>query len=198
MAKVSTVSQFFNNLRDWNSELETLRSILCGLDVKEELKWGMPTYSVDGKNIVSFSGFKNHYALWFHQGALLKDESKVLRNAQKEKTVAMMQWRFERDSLIDEDLVRLYVLEAIDNQLKGLKVEKPKNVVFEIAPELKNIIESDKNFATNYNALTKGRQKEYSNYIADAKQLTTKERRLNKIIPLINKGIGLNDKYKNC
>lgn len=192
------VDAFIAKQKQWSKELETLRSIFQKTELLEEIKWGSPTYTLNGKLVAGFVGFKNHYALWFHQGVFLKDLQKKLLNAQEGKTKAMRQWRFERDEEIPEDIVFDYIQEAIENCLAGkeVKIERKKGVA--IPPYLKDAFKKDSSFSDAFKKLTPGKQREYAEYIATAKQEATKQKRLDKIVPMIQQGVGLNDKYKNC
>ena len=106
--------------------------------------------------------------------------------------------RFERGDTISADTIKSYVLEAIENEKKGLKVQAAKPGKYQLSAYLKQAMDSDKALLDGFNALTPGKQKEYSNYISEAKQEKTKVTRLDKIKPMILAGVGLHDKYKNC
>jgi len=197
MEKVKSVDEFFNKIKLWKAELSLLRSTLLLTELKEELKWGIPTYTIDGKNVVSISGYKNHFALWFFQGALLKDISKVLVNAQEGKTKAQRQWRFSSIEDIDIELLNIYIVEAVQNVKEGKKVPVNRSGTFVIPSKLNDELNKDAVLLENFNLLTKGKQKEYCTYISEAKKETTQNKRILKIIPMINSLKGLNDKYKN-
>ena len=104
----------------WQKELAAIRSIFINTEVKETFKWSMPVYTLNNKNVASIGAFKNHYCIWFFNGVFLKDKHKLLINAQ-ESTKAMRQIRFEKDSNIDLATVKSYILEAIENQKKGIE-----------------------------------------------------------------------------
>jgi uncharacterized protein YdeI (YjbR/CyaY-like superfamily) len=93
MKRANSVDEYIADAGTWKNELKRLREILRSTELKEEVKWGGPCYTCDGKNVVGIAGFKSYFGLWFHQGALLKDPKKVLMNAQEGKTKAMRQWR---------------------------------------------------------------------------------------------------------
>lgn len=143
-------------------------------------------------------GFKNHYALWFHQGVFLKDKSSMLVNAQEGKTKAMRQWRFEEDDSIDEDLVLYYIEEAIQNCRDGKEVKVKRKVGVTIPPLLRETLKQNSKLNIAFKALTPGKQREYAEYIGEAKREETRQGRLLKITPMILEGKGLHDKYKNC
>ena len=147
---------------------------------------------------MGLGAFKNHFGIWFFNGVFLKDEKKLLVNAQ-EKTKALRQMRFESINEINENVVLDYIKEAINNQKLGkeLKPEK-KDKKLLISKELKEVFKQNSEFNEAFNNLTAYKQKEYVEYIDTAKRDATKQSRLEKIIPMILKGTGLNDKYKNC
>ena len=159
----------------------------------------MPTYCLNGKNVLGLGAFKNHFCLWFHQGVFLKDEHNLLINAQEGKTKALRQMRFESKADINKAAVLAYVKEAIENQHAGkeIKPKKPSKSVV-IPNELKTALESNSEMNSAFKALTTGKQREYCEYISEAKRDATKQKRLEKITPMITKGVGLHDKYKNC
>lgn len=176
-----------------------LRELLNSTALEETFKWNMPTYTVNGKNVIGLGAFKNHFCLWFHNGIFLKDEAKRLVNAQ-EKTKVMRQMRFESIDDIDKSLVLAYIKEASKNQEMGLEVKpvkaNKKEVI--IPTELKNALKSNTNLNVAFKALSPSHQREYCNYIIEAKRDATKLSRLEKIIPMIIDSKGLHDKYKNC
>ena len=127
----------------------------------------------------------------------MKDDKKVLINAQEGKTSAMRQWRFNSADEMDADLIRTYVLEAIDNQQQG-KVIKPKKKPLIIPDLLQQAMDADAELKEKFEAMTLGKKRDYADHISDAKREATKQSRLEKIIPMILSGVGLYDKYKNC
>jgi uncharacterized protein YdeI (YjbR/CyaY-like superfamily) len=191
------VTAYIEKKTAWSNELKQLRSILTTLPVEETVKWGSPFYTSGGKNIVGMSAFKSYFGLWFIQGALLKDEKKVLINAQEGKTSAMRQWRFNSADEIDADLIRTYVLEAIDNQQQGKEI-KPQKKPLVIPELLQKALDSDQELKEKFEAMTLGKKRDYADHISDAKREATKLSRLEKIVPMILSGVGLYDKYKNC
>lgn len=193
------VDEYISNNNNWHNELMQLRAILLQLPLEETFKWQFPTYTYKGKNIVGMAAFKNYFGLWFFQGGLLKDEAKVLQNAQEGKTKAMRQWRFFTSDEINDELIKLYVLESIDNFEKGNVIKPKKNTKPLLIPdELK--LELDKNEKLNFkfNVFSLSKKREFAEYISSAKREATKQSRLLKIIPMILEGVGLNDKYRKC
>lgn len=201
MAKIETVEEYISSKPNRTNELKLLREILLTTELEEGIKWGAPAYMINGKNVMGLAAFKSYVGIWFHNGVFLTDKQNKLFNAQENKTKAMRQWRFYSLKEIEENkqLIRNYALEAIENQKQGkeLKPAKSKPVV-NIPTLMKQAFKQDKQLAASFDQLTPGKQKEYANYIAEAKRESTKESRWQKIIPLIKQGKGLYDKYKNC
>ncbi|MGB1038396.1 MAG: YdeI/OmpD-associated family protein [Bacteroidia bacterium] len=189
---------FWSEHHQFEDQLAQLRSILVDCGLTETYKWRFPTYTLDAKNVVSIGAFKEHYALWFFQGVFLKDEMKVLSNAQDGKTKAMRHWKFRKQEKIDIDLVKTYVLESIDNHKNGKEVIVKIDTTYETPPLLLDALNNNDSLNSSFYGLTPGRQKEYANYITEAKQDTTKQKRLIKITPMILEGKGLHDKYRKC
>ncbi len=182
----------------WQKELTALREILLVSGMEETIKWGAPVYTVDGKNVVGLGAFKSYVGIWFFQGVFLKDPLGVLINAQENKTKALRQWRFASLDEINAnaDRIREYVQEAIENQKKGLMVRPDRKKPLEIPEELRRALDADAGLKQRFEALSRGKQREYAEYIAEAKREETRRRRLDRIIPMIREGIGLNDRYK--
>lgn len=195
MEKTISVEAYLQKHDKWRKALETLRDVLRKTESQETVKWGLPTYTVNGKNVVGFAAFKEHIALWFHNGALLRDEHNVLVNAQEGKTKALRQWRFTSETEIEKDKVRLYVEEAIANQKQGKEI-KPEKKELVIPQELLLKLQENRSFREKFEALAPYKQREYAGYIEEAKRETTRYARLEKIIPLILEGKGLHDQYR--
>lgn len=196
MKKNKTVDDYIEASETWSAELKALHTILRETELEEGLKWDAPCYMLGGKNIVGMMAFKSYFGLWFHQGALLEDKAGVLINAQEGKTHALRQWRMQAMEEIKPELIRQYLDEAIAHHKAGRVVKIPKKPPLKIPPELKQALAADKEAGTKFAALKPGSRREFAEYISDAKQAATKERRLAKILPMIKAGIGLNDKYK--
>jgi len=193
MAK--TVEEYISSQTAFKEELQKLREIILKTSLIETVKWGIPAYTVNGKNVVGIGAFKTYFGLWFFNGSFLKDEKNVLINAQEGKTRGMRQWRFDDAGQIDESLIFQYLEEAIQNQKAGRET-KPEKKTLVIPDELKEALSADSTLAEAFDALTPGKRKEYAEYISEAKRLETKLSRLDKIKPMILSGKGLNDKYK--
>ncbi len=193
------VLDYITDKNKWTQELKLLRCVLLELSLKETIKWGAPVYVYKNKNIVGLSAFKDYCGLWFFQGVFLNDYKKVLLSAQKEKTKAMRQWRFYTLNEINVNLVKEYILEAIQNSEEGKELKPIKNTQPLIIPEeLKLALDNNQNLRDWFANFSLSKKREYVNYIAEAKRQATKQKRIEKITPMIIKGIGLYDKYKNC
>ena len=194
------ITDYIEKRPQWKTALELLRETLLTTDLEETIKWGAPVYVVNGKNIVGLSAFKSYVGLWFFQGGTLKDEKKVLINAQEGKTNAMRQWRFSSIDKIDSKLVIAYVNEAIENQESG-NIIKPmkKNAKPLVIHELfQQELNRNPKLVKQFDALNLTKKREFADYISGAKREATQLKRLEKIIPMILVGSGLYDKYKNC
>ena len=193
------VTQYITDKNTWTQELNLLRSVLLELPLEEAVKWSAPVYVYKNKNILGLSAFKNYCGLWFFQGSFLKDDKKVLENAQEGKTKAMRQWRFYKLEEIDVSLVKEYVLEAIQNSEEGKELKPKRNTKPLIIPiELQLELDKNQVFQESFEKFTLSKKREYADYISEAKREATKLKRLEKIIPMILSGVGLHDKYKNC
>lgn len=197
MEMSQSVTEFLAKHPNWLSEVELLRETLLQFPFEENIKWGAPVYSIEGKNLIGIGTFKNYVGLWFFQGVFLKDEQQVLQNAQEGKTKAMRQWRFSSIDEIDVQLVKAYVNETIANHKAGMEVKVERNTAFEMPKELKKELDDNVGLKDQFYRLTPGKQKEYANYILEAKREATKQSRIAKITPMILEGVGLNDRYRN-
>ena len=191
-----TVDAYIASAKYWQPELIKLRKILQALPLEETVKWGAPCYTHSGKNVVGLGAYKGYCGLWFYQGALLKDERGILVNAQEGKTKALRQWRFTAGKEIQPKLIKAYVSEALQLAAAGREIKPDRGKPLVIPDELKDALASDAAAAKGFHGLTPGRQREYAQYIGEAKQASTRSRRLAKVLPLISAGIGLNDKYR--
>ena len=147
------------------------------------------------KNVIGLAAFKEYVAVWFHQGVFINDKAGVLLNAQEGKTKGLRQWRFNSEEHIEAELLLEYIEEAISNQKKGLEI-KPEKKPLILSDELKEALAADVALSERFDELTLSKRRDYAEYIAEAKRESTKNSRLEKIIPMIRAGIGLNDKYK--
>lgn len=180
----------------WPEALNRLHEIFSKTELVETKKWGMPVFTINGKNVVGYAGMKNHFGIWFYNGVFLSDPYHVLINAQEGKTKAMRQWRFESIEEIDEVKILEYLHEAIQNEKDGKSWKAEKGIEIEIPELLEEKLKADAKLKESFETLTPYKQKEYIEYISEAKREATQITRLEKIIPMILEGKGLNDKYR--
>lgn len=198
MKKVHSIEEYIEMNSHFEKELNLLRAIISKTELKETIKWNAPVYTLDRKNVLGLGAFKNHFSIWFFNGVFLKDEQKLLVNAQ-EKTKGLRQMRFDYSNTINTNAVFTYVKEAIENQRLGKEIRNQKTEKrVNISMVLESLFQTDSVFKACFNKLTPFKQSEYAAYINDAKRETTKQTRLDKIKPMIINGIGLHDKYKKC
>jgi len=188
------VDWYFNKPRKWQEEIKKLRTIILGCGLTEELKWGCPCYSLDGKNIVLIHVFKEYCALLFFKGALLKDTERILIQ-QTENVQSGRQIRFISMQEVDElkSIVKAYVKEAIKVEKAGLKVKLKKTTEDKMPEELQIRLDENPALKTAFGALTPGRQRGYLLYFSAAKQSKTRESRIEKYTEHIMNGKGLDD-----
>jgi uncharacterized protein YdeI (YjbR/CyaY-like superfamily) len=188
------VDFYFNKAEKWHQELIKLRSIMLDMPIVEELKWGVPCYTLNGSNVVLIHYFKDYCALLFHKGVLLKD-SKSLLIQQTENVQSARQLRFKdiREIIDQEALIKAYTLEAIEVEKKGLKVEFKPTTEFKMPEEFESKLNSMPKLKKAFEALTPGRQRGYLLHFSSAKQAKTRVDRVQKYIPKILEGKGLDD-----
>lgn len=179
---------------EWLELLNILRSILQQTDLEETIKWGIPVYGYGSKNVVGIYAGKTYAGLWFYQGALLEDAAGKLVNAQEGKTQAMRHWRFTSMDELDIVLVKKYLHEAIENQKNGREVIIEKKEL-EIPDILQQEFDKDAELVAAFANFSPSKQRDFAEHIAEAKREETKLKRLEKILPMIRSGTGLNDRY---
>ncbi len=188
------VNAFINRAKTWQEEFKKLREIILGCDLTEELKWGVPCYTLENKNIVLIHGFKEYCAVLFVKGALLKDPNHILI-IQTENVQAARQVRFTNVHEIEqvEPILKEYIKEAIEAEKAGLKVEFKKTAEFNMPEEFQLVLDEMPDLKTAFEALTPGRQRAYLLYFSSPKQSKTRVARVEKSIQQIFEGKGLND-----
>lgn len=189
------IDPYFNKLKNWKEEFELLREIVLDCGLTEEFKWMHPCYTLDGKNIVLIHGFKEYCALLFHKGALLKDPHGILIQ-QTDNVQAARQLRFTNAQTIQEMqlIIQDYIEEAVQIEKAGLQVELKKHDEYTLPEELANKFVEIPDLKTAFEGLTPGRQRAYIMHFSSPKQSKTRESRVEKYIPHILDGKGLNDK----
>ena len=190
------IDEWIEKKSDWKPELKALRRVLLESELDETVKWGSPTYVLQDKNVIGLNAFKHHVAIWFHNGVFLSDDLDVLINANPDNTRGLRQWRFEKNKTIPIDDVRKYVGEEIANQKKGKFIKTVKKATVKTPEELQIKLQNSPKGQEKWKDLSESKRQEYNRYIGGAKKAETRDRRAQKAITLIEKGQGLNDKYK--
>ena len=188
------VDFYFTKAKKWQEEIVQMRLIALDCGLTEELKWGCPCYTFNNDNIVLIHVFKEYCAFLFFKGVLLNDTNGILIQ-QTENVQSARQVRFTSlQEVIDlKTIVRGYIYEAIEIEKAGLKVELKKAADFVVADEFKYKLDRIPALKAAFEALTPGRQKAYYLFFAAPKQSKTREQRVEKCMPQILNGKGLND-----
>ncbi|MEI6948164.1 YdeI/OmpD-associated family protein [Paraflavisolibacter sp. H34] len=188
------VDFYFNNEGKWQEAINALRTIVLDCGLSEELKWGVPAYTFQGKNIVLIHDFKAYCALLFFKGALLQDAQGMLIQ-QTANVQAARQARFTGVREIEEQeaLLKAFIYEAIEVEKAGLKVAFKKSTDLVFPEEFQWKLTEDPTLRAAFEALTPGRQRAYVLHFSAPKQSKTRVSRVEKCIPQILDGKGLND-----
>lgn len=188
------LDSFFQNATQWKREMEELREIVLDCNLMEEEKWGVPCYTFSKGNILIIHGFKEYCALNFFKGALLQDTEGILVQ-QTENSQASRQIRFTNLKEISEKaaILKAYIFEAIEVEKAGLKIDYKKVEDFNVPEELTQKWTEEPRLKTAFENLTPGRQKAYLLHFSDSKQSKTRLARIEKNMPRILNGKGLND-----
>ena len=188
------VDFYFSKAEKWQEEIEQLREIVLDCGLTEELKWGCPCYAFEKSNIVLIHVFKEYCALLFFKGALLNDPNGILIQ-QTDNVQAARQIRFTnlKEIVKQKKILKTYIYEAIEVEKAGLKVNLKKATEFSIAEEFQNKLDKKPALKKAFYALTPGRQRAYLLFFSAPKQSKTREARVEKYIPQILSGKGLND-----
>jgi len=188
------VDVFLSKAKKWQEEFEKLRMIILDCQLTEELKWGVPCYTFQKKNIVLIHGFKEYCALLFIKGALLNDANGILIK-QTENTQAARQIRFTnvREIVEMETILKAYIYEAIEVEKAGLKVNFKEKTELVFPEEFRKKLDENPALKAAFDALTPGRQRAYNLYFSAPKQSKTRESRVEKCMQQILNRKGLND-----
>lgn len=185
----------WDKTNQWGEELALLREIIQKTELVETNKWGGEVYTINNKNVLGIGGFKNYFTLWFWNGVFLKDEAKVLVNANEGVTKGLRQWRFTSAANVNEKLVLHYIHEAIANERNGLSI-KPEKKEAMYCEFFECELKKDSKLNAAFEQFSPYKQKEFWELMATAKQEKTKVTRFEKIKSMILEGRGLNDKYR--
>ncbi|HVL00155.1 MAG TPA: DUF1801 domain-containing protein [Dongiaceae bacterium] len=188
------VDRYFADAKKWQEEIEALRAIVLDCGLTEEFKWGNPCYTLDDTNIVLIHVFKEYCALLFFKGALMKDPKGILIQ-QTKNSQAARQLRFTsvKEVTKQKSAIKACVKEAIAVEKAGLKIDYKDTAEFDMPEEFQTKLNKTPKLKKAFNALTPGRQRAYLLHFASAKQSKTREARIEKCMPAILEGKGLND-----
>jgi uncharacterized protein YdeI (YjbR/CyaY-like superfamily) len=188
------VDFYFDKEEKWQKEIEQLRSIVLDCGLNEELKWGTPCYTYQESNIVLIHTFKEYCALLFFKGALLNDPNGILIQQSKNvQSARQMRFTGLKEIIKLKAAIKACIYEAIEVEKAGLKVTLKKTSEYSIPEEFQKKLNKNAALKKAFTALTPGRQRGYLFHFAAAKQTKTREARVEKCMPLILKGKGLND-----
>ncbi|MCX6064826.1 MAG: YdeI family protein [Chloroflexi bacterium] len=189
------VDWYFNKAEKWQEEFKKLRMIILDRPLTEELKWGVPCYMFEKSNVVLIHGFKEYCAILFIKGALLQDAEGILIQ-QTENVQAGRQIRFTnlKEIVEMESILKAYLDEAIEVEKAGLKVDFKKATEFTVPEEFISRLEQVPGLQDAFDALTPGRQRAYILHFSAPKQSKTREARVEKWLPQILNGKGLDDR----
>ena len=167
-----------------------MRRVLAGLAMKEERKWGKPTYTVDGRNVVIMQGFKEYFALGFFQGALLRDPKHMLVQLGHTHAARVMKFTSAKEITAKAATIKAYVRKAIAVEKAGLRLKPKTTSEYPIPEELREQFRRNPRFKRAFDALTPGRQRGYRYHFAAAKQSETRMARIERAMPAIFEGRG--------
>jgi uncharacterized protein YdeI (YjbR/CyaY-like superfamily) len=193
---MEAVEAYIRKAGKWENLMRQIRSVLLETELKEEVKWGIPSYTFNGSMVIGMAGFKNWLALWFYQGVFLSDPNALLVSGTEGKTKGQRQWRIKSEDEFDLAILQQFVNEAIENARAGKSITIEKNKQVEIPSELAQALKENAALAVIFEAMSPSHRREYAEYVAEAKQEATRLRRVEKIVPMILSKAGLNDKYK--
>jgi uncharacterized protein YdeI (YjbR/CyaY-like superfamily) len=188
------VDFYFTGNDRWQKEIAQLRKIALGTGLTEELKWGCPCYTSGKRNIVLIHVFKEYCAFLFFKGALLHDADGILVQ-QTENVQSARQVRFTNVKQIVQlaPVLKAYIYEAIEVEKAGLKVNFTKSAELVYPEEFQKKLNKHAGLKKSFEALTPGRQRAYNLYFSAPKQSKAREARIEKSLPKILAGKGLND-----
>lgn len=189
--------EFFNTPRckvnTWRKELIALREIIHTTPLQEEIKWGMPCYTFNGKNVVMLSALKNYCALSFLKGSLLKDERGLLHKpGENSQAARVMRFTALKDIIKLRSTIKSYISEAIELEKSGARISFKKETP-ELPDELKQRMKENPQLKSAFEKLTPGRQRGYVIFFTQPKQSATRLSRIDKCISRILQGKGLHD-----
>lgn len=194
------VNRFLDKATRWKDEMTLLREIVLDLNqLEEDYKWMHPCYTFNGKNVVLIHGFKEYCALLFHKGALLKDPKGILIR-QTENVQSARQLRFTDINQIQKqkNTIKSYIKEAIEIERSGAKITLKQTSDYTVPEEFQKVLDKNPAVKKAFHSLTPGRQRAYLFYFSQAKQSATRQSRIEKYVPKILEGKGMDDQLRPC
>jgi uncharacterized protein YdeI (YjbR/CyaY-like superfamily) len=195
MKMEKSVDNYILQSGPWMNTLLELRELILSAGFDETVKWGIPVYCMDNKNLIGMAHFKSHAGLWFFQGIFLNDKDAILVSGTEGQTKAQRQLRLYPNEKLKTTLIKRFIKETVANHKAGLHLVKAKPKETILPEELKKALKQNKEAQKKFASLAPYKQREFADYIAQAKRLETREARLEKILPMIEEGRGLNDKF---
>ncbi len=185
------VDIYMDKTEKWRDELQALRLICLDCNVVEELKWSIPVYTFQKKNIIGINRLKESVVLAFFKGALLQDDERILLQPGTVQAARWVKFTSLKEIVKLENVLKAYIFEAIEVERAGLKVMKKKTSDFPIPKEFQKKLNKLPALKKAFNALSPGRQRAYNIYFSQAKQSKTREARIDKYMEQIMKGRGM-------
>jgi len=187
----ANVDIYFSKVPKWQEELEALRMIILDCNLVEELKWSIPVYTFQKKNIVGINRLKESIVLAFFKGALLQDAEHILLQPGRVQSARWIKFTSVREIVKLEPILKAYIFEAIEVEKAGLKIIKRKTADYKIPEEFQNKLDEMPALKTAFKLLTPGRQRAYIFYFSEAKQSKARAARVEKYVKHILNGKGL-------
>ena len=179
----------------WRDEIGRLRAILLASGMAEDFKWGKPCYTHAGSNIVLIMPLKETCALLFTKGALMQDPKGILvQPGENSQSARQVRFTSLAEIVKLEKSLKTYLKDAMAVEAAGLKVALRKSADLVYPKEFQDRLDRDSALREAFHALTPGRQRQYHLHFTGAKQAATRASRVEKAIPLILDGIGLDDR----
>ena len=180
-------------VHNWPEELNTLRGLILEFGLEEEIKWGFPCYTLNGKNILMLAPFKDNCAISFFKGALLKENPILEKSGENSTTFRLIRFQGMKKINQEKKTIQQIIQEAVEIEKSGKKLPKIDYATIELPEELENAFEDDHVFKSAFKSLTPGRQRGYILHFAQPKQAQTRMNRIEKCKPAIFNGKGLNE-----
>ncbi len=190
----SKITDYIENADQWQEEMRHLRALLLECQLTEEMKWRVPCYTYNDVNIVIIGKFKAYCTLSFFKGVLLNDTNNILvAPGENSQSSRMIKFTSVQEIMEIKSTLKAYIYEAIEVEKAGIKVDFKESTNLTYPEEFRHKLEKMPALKTAFEDLTPGRQRAYNLYFSGAKQSKTRESRIEKYIPRILDGIGIND-----